>query len=142
MSNVATLPQKQSFSLTPDPRRGDAVRRHDVEIEHRPEGLLEQPGNVLVAVQWGMELGLQPPGDAEHPPSSAAAPRFGATRCSPSCAARPLGVDQGRHLQKPARSAPSSAAAGIPSRANSPSRMRSAPAYSGSKARGSNTPSA
>lgn len=61
MSNLATLPQKQSFSLTPqtlDEAMAFASMMSKSNIV--PKDYQDNPGNVLVAIQWGMELGLQP----------------------------------------------------------------------------------
>ncbi len=61
MSNVATLPQKQSFSLTPQ-TLDEAMQFAGMMSKSNivPKDYQGNPGNVLVAVQWGMELGLQP----------------------------------------------------------------------------------
>jgi hypothetical protein len=61
MSNVATLPQKQSFSLTPQTLE-EAMQFASMMSKSNivPKDYQGNPGNVLVAVQWGMELGLQP----------------------------------------------------------------------------------
>lgn len=61
MSNVATLPQKQSFSLTPQ-TLDEAMQFAGMMSKSSivPKDYQGNPGNVLVAVQWGMELGLQP----------------------------------------------------------------------------------
>lgn len=61
MSNVATIPQRQSFSLTPQTL--DEAMQFAAMISKSnivPKDYQGNPGNVLVAVQWGMELGLQP----------------------------------------------------------------------------------
>lgn len=61
MSNIATLPQKQSFSLTPQ-TLDEAMQFAGMMSKSNivPKDYQGNPGNVLVAVQWGMELGLQP----------------------------------------------------------------------------------
>ena len=61
MSNVATLPQKQSFSLTPQ-TLDEAMQFAGMMSKSNivPKDYQGNPGNVLVAIQWGMELGLQP----------------------------------------------------------------------------------
>lgn len=62
MSNVAPLQQqKQSFGLTPqslDEAMAFAGMMSKSSIV--PKDYQGNPGNVLVAIQWGMELGLQP----------------------------------------------------------------------------------
>ena len=61
MSNVSTLPQKHSFSLTPQ-TLDEAMQFANMMSKSNivPKDYQGNPGNVLVAVQWGMELGLQP----------------------------------------------------------------------------------
>lgn len=61
MSNVATIPQKQSFSLTPQTLE-EAMHFATMMSKSTivPKDYQGNPGNILVAVQWGMELGLQP----------------------------------------------------------------------------------
>jgi hypothetical protein len=62
MSNVATLPQqKQNFSLTPQ-SLSEAMEFAAMMSKSSivPKDYQNNPGNILVAIQWGMELGLQP----------------------------------------------------------------------------------
>lgn len=61
MSNISTLPQKQSFSLTPQ-SLDEAMSFAGMMAKSNivPKDYQGNPGNVLVAIQWGMELGLQP----------------------------------------------------------------------------------
>lgn len=53
--------QKQSFSLTPQ-SLDEAIRFADILSKSNivPKDFAGNPGNILVAIQWGMELGLQP----------------------------------------------------------------------------------
>lgn len=62
MSNVTTLPaQKQNFSLTPQ-SLSEAMEFAAMMSKSSivPKDYQNNPGNILVAIQWGMELGLQP----------------------------------------------------------------------------------
>ena len=54
-------PQKQSFSLTPQ-SLDEAMRFAELLSKSSiiPKDYVNNPGNVIVAMQWGMELGLQP----------------------------------------------------------------------------------
>lgn len=60
MNELATT-GKQSFSLTPQ-SLDEAMRFAEVLAKSSivPKDFQGNPGNILVAVQWGMELGLQP----------------------------------------------------------------------------------
>lgn len=62
-SNIATLPQQQSagFSLTPQ-SLDEAMKYADIiaKSEIVPPDYRGKPGNVLVAIQMGQELGLPP----------------------------------------------------------------------------------
>ena len=53
--------QKQSFSLTPQ-SLDEAMRFADIlsQSDIVPNDFKGNPGNILVAIQWGLELGLQP----------------------------------------------------------------------------------
>lgn len=59
MSELTT--QKQNFSLTPQ-SLDEAMRFADILSKSSivPKDFAGNPGNILVAIQWGMELGLQP----------------------------------------------------------------------------------
>ena len=59
--NELTSNQKHSFSLTPQ-SLDEALRFAEVLAQSSivPKDFQGNPGNILVAVQWGMELGLQP----------------------------------------------------------------------------------
>lgn len=62
MSNVTTLPQqKQSFSLTPQ-SLDEALRFADMLSKSNmvPKDYQGNPANCIIAMQWGMEIGLQP----------------------------------------------------------------------------------
>ncbi|WP_407280572.1 recombinase RecT [Aromatoleum evansii] len=62
MSNVTALQaQKQNFSLAPKDL-DEAMRFADMLASSVlvPKDYVGKPGNCLVAIQWGMELGLQP----------------------------------------------------------------------------------
>lgn len=62
MSNIATLPAgKSGFSLTPQ-TMDEAMRFADVMAKSSivPKDYQGNPGNILVAVQWGAEIGLPP----------------------------------------------------------------------------------
>lgn len=62
MSNATSLqPTKQNFSLAPKDL-DEAMRFADMLASASivPKDYIGKPGNVLVALQWGMELGLQP----------------------------------------------------------------------------------
>lgn len=62
MSNVAAIAeQKQSFSLAPR-NIDEALKFADMLSKSNlvPKEFTGNPGNILVAIQWGMELGLQP----------------------------------------------------------------------------------
>ncbi|NMF98425.1 recombinase RecT [Aromatoleum toluolicum] len=62
MSNVTALQaQKQNFSLAPKDI-DEALRFADMLASSVlvPKDYVGKPGNCLVAIQWGMELGLQP----------------------------------------------------------------------------------
>lgn len=61
MSNVPTISQKQSFSLTPQ-TLDEAMQFAGMMAKSNiiPKDYQGNPGNILVAVQWGMELGLPP----------------------------------------------------------------------------------
>ncbi|MCX5592490.1 hypothetical protein [Alcaligenes endophyticus] len=56
-----TTHQKQGFSLTPQ-SLDEALRFADVLAKSSivPKDFAGNPGNILVAIQWGLELGLQP----------------------------------------------------------------------------------
>lgn len=59
--NTELAVQKEQFSLTP--RTFDEAMRFCTTLaksELVPKDFLDKPANILVAVQWGMELGLQP----------------------------------------------------------------------------------
>lgn len=59
MNDLTT--QKQSFSLTPQ-SLDEAMRFAEILSKSSiiPKDFTGNPGNILVAMQWGMELGLQP----------------------------------------------------------------------------------
>lgn len=62
MSNVATLPTgKSNFSLAPQ-SLDEAMRFADIMSKSAivPKDYQGNPGNILVAVQWGAEIGLPP----------------------------------------------------------------------------------
>lgn len=61
MSNIATIPQKQSFSLTPQ-SLDEALRFADMLSKSSmvPKDYQGNPANCVIAMQWGMEIGLQP----------------------------------------------------------------------------------
>lgn len=62
MSNVTTPPQqKQSFSLTPQ-SLDEALRFADMLSKSNmvPKDYQGNPANCIIAMQWGMEIGLQP----------------------------------------------------------------------------------
>ncbi len=62
MSNVTAIqPTKQNFSLAPKDL-DEAMRFADMLANSSivPKDYISKPGNCLVAIQWGMELGLQP----------------------------------------------------------------------------------
>lgn len=61
MSNVATISQKQTFSLTPQTLE-EAMQFASMLAKSTivPKDYQGNPGNVIVAIQWGMELGLPP----------------------------------------------------------------------------------
>jgi len=58
---VSELALKQGFSLAPQ-TIDEALRFADYLAESTivPKDFAKNPGNILVAIQWGMELGLQP----------------------------------------------------------------------------------
>jgi len=58
---MSDLALKQSFSLTPQ-SLDEAMRFADILAKSTivPKEFLGNPGNILVAIQWGLELGLQP----------------------------------------------------------------------------------
>jgi len=58
---VSELTTKQSFSLTPSSLT-EAMAFADILAKSTivPKEFLGNPGNILVAIQWGLELGLQP----------------------------------------------------------------------------------
>ena len=60
MSNVLAL-QKPSFSLTPS-SLAEAMEFAGMMSKSSivPKDYQNNPGNILVAIQWGMEIGLQP----------------------------------------------------------------------------------
>lgn len=59
MNDLTT--QKQNFSLTPQ-SLDEAMRFAEILSKSSiiPKDFSGNPGNILVAIQWGMELGLQP----------------------------------------------------------------------------------
>lgn len=61
MGNLATLQQKQSFSLTPQ-SLDEALRFADMLSKSNmvPKDYQGNPANCIIAMQWGMEIGLQP----------------------------------------------------------------------------------
>src|SRR5690606_7457425 len=58
---MSDLAIKQTFSLMPQ-NIDEALRfaDHLSQADIVPKDYQRKPGNVLVAIQWGMELGLQP----------------------------------------------------------------------------------
>jgi hypothetical protein len=58
---MSDLTVKQSFSLTPSSLT-EAMAFADILAKSTivPKEFLGNPGNILVAIQWGLELGLQP----------------------------------------------------------------------------------
>ncbi|VVP89500.1 hypothetical protein PS918_03092 [Pseudomonas fluorescens] len=58
---MSELTTKQSFSLTPSSLT-EAMAFADILAKSTivPKEFLGNPGNILVAIQWGLELGLQP----------------------------------------------------------------------------------
>lgn len=58
---MSELAVKQSFNLSPQ-SLDEALRFADILATSTivPKDFIGNPGNILVAVQWGMELGLQP----------------------------------------------------------------------------------
>jgi len=63
MSNVTALPtaQKQSFSLSPtNIKEAMEFAAMMAKSSIVPKDYQNNPGNILVAIQWGMELNLQP----------------------------------------------------------------------------------
>ena len=58
---MSDLALKQSFSLTPQSLT-EAMQFADILAKSTivPKEFLGNPGNILVAIQWGLELGLQP----------------------------------------------------------------------------------
>lgn len=59
--NMPVSTAKQSFSLAPQ-SIDEALRFAEMRSKSSlvPKDFSGNPGNILVAVQWGMELGLQP----------------------------------------------------------------------------------
>lgn len=59
--NMPVAAPKQVFSLAPQ-SIDEAIRLADMmsKSELVPKDFINKPGNILVAIQWGMELGLQP----------------------------------------------------------------------------------
>lgn len=58
---MSDLTVKQSFSLTPS-SLSEAMQFAEILAKSTivPKEFLGNPGNILVAIQWGLELGLQP----------------------------------------------------------------------------------
>lgn len=61
MSANNALTQNKAFSLAPQ-SIDEAIRLAEMmsKSELVPKDFINKPGNILVAIQWGMELGLQP----------------------------------------------------------------------------------
>ncbi|GAM51610.1 hypothetical protein [Mycoavidus cysteinexigens] len=58
---MSALVEKQTFDLTP--RSLDEVMKFAELMASSsivPKEFIGKPGNILVAIQWGMELGLKP----------------------------------------------------------------------------------
>ena len=63
MSNIATLPQaaKPTFSLSPQTfEQALTFSQYLADSDMVPKDFKGKPGNCLVAIQWGAEIGLQP----------------------------------------------------------------------------------
>lgn len=60
-SNALTTQEGKSFSLSPQ-SLDEALRFAEILATSSivPKDFIGNPGNILVAIQWGMELGLQP----------------------------------------------------------------------------------